>query len=213
MSNLEYLDGLNYSAFTAPEAQSEEVSKTSAQSILDKYSFNHELTAELLEDLQEYIEREINDTTLEFVNRFFQRLGKNKTGYAVARALGFHIYLKDREGKEIHTQKEIANYFGVCPQMIDLLSKQVKEDLEGVEPITSMAIHRKNYNYKVKAPDGYMTTIQVMEFLNLTNKKLNGIIKSLGITKKEYTRGSKLISEEDVDRIELYLMEGKEIDE
>jgi hypothetical protein len=211
MSNLEYLDGLNYSAFTAPEAQSEAVRKLDAQTILSKYNFNEALREELLDDLQTYIEEEVKISTLEFVNKFFERLGKNKTGYAVARALGFHIYLKDKEGKEIHTQKQIANYFGVCPQMIDLLSKQVQEDLRGIEPITSLAIHKKKYDYSVKAPEGYMTTIQVMNFLDLTNKKLNGIIKSLDIRKKEYTRGSKLISVDDVDRIELYLMEGKEI--
>ena len=209
MSNLEYLDGLNYDAFTAPEVQASVVSKTCAESILDKYNFNNELTEELLEDIQEYIDREIKDTTLEFVNRFFQRLGKNKTGYAVARALGFHIYLKDKDGKEIHTQKEIANYFGVCPQMIDLLSKQVQEDLEGIEPITSLAIHKKKYNYKVTPPKGFYTTIQVMKFLNLTNKKLNGIIRTLGITKRSFNRGSRLIADEDVHKIEMYLLEGK----
>lgn len=210
MSNLEFIDGYNYSPITAPEAQASILNKLRAEDILDKYNFNEALRAELLEDLQGYIDEEVKQTTLEFVNRFFQRLGKgSKTAYLVARALGFHIYLKDKDGKEIHTQKEIANYFGVCPQMIDLLSKQIQEDLGGVDAITSMAIHKKDYNYKVEAPKGYMTTIQVMKFLNLTNKKLNGIIKTLDINKKDYTRGSKLIAETDVHKIELYLMDGK----
>ena len=210
MSNLEFIDGYNYSPITAPEAQADAINKLRAEDILDKYDFNQALREELLEDLQIYMDEEVKNTTLEFVNRFFQRLGKgSKTAYLVARALGFHIYLKDKDGKEIHTQKEIANYFGVCPQMIDLLSKQIQEDLGDVDPITSLAIHKKDYNYKVEAPKGYMTTIQVMRFLNLTNKKLNGIIKALDIQKKEYSRGSRLISEQDVHRIELYLLEGK----
>ena len=208
MNNLEYLDGFNYSNIIAPEAQATETNKTCAEDILDKYNFNTVLTEELKSDIEEYINQEVKDITLEFVNRFFQRLKGCKTAYVVARALGFHIYLTDKEGKEIHTQKEIANYFGVCPQFIDILSKQVQKDLEGVEPVSSMAIHKKNYNYKVTAPDGYMTTIQVMKFLNLTNKKLNGIIKTLNIQKKNFVRGSKIISEKDIDRIEVYLMEG-----
>ena len=36
--------------------------------------------------------------------------------------------------------------------MIDLLSKQIQEDLGDVDPITSLAIHKKDYNYKVEAP-------------------------------------------------------------
>lgn len=208
MNSLEYIDGYNYSGIQAPESTGAECNKISAENIINKYHFNDALREELLEDIQHYIDNEIKDATLEFVNRFFQRLGTNKIGYTIARSLGFHIYLKDKDGKEIHTQKEIAKYFDVCPQMIDLLSKQVQKDLEGIEPITSMAIHKKNYNYSVTPPKGYYTTIQVMKMLNLTNKKLNGIIKTLDIKKKNWCRGSRLIQEKDVDRVELYLMDG-----
>ena len=116
------------------------------------------------------------------------------------------MYIK-KNGKELHTLKDIAEYWDVCPQLIDQLSKQIQKDLN-VEPINNLAIHKKNYSYKVKSPKGFMTTIEVMDFLNLTNKN-STIIRSLGITKKDYIRGSKLIAEEDIDRIELYLMEGK----
>jgi|13_taG_2_1085334.scaffolds.fasta_scaffold21845_1 predicted house-cleaning noncanonical NTP pyrophosphatase (MazG superfamily) len=209
MNNLEYIDGYNYSSIQAPESTALDSKKISAENIINKYNFNNALKEELLEDIEHYVQEEIKNATLEFVNRFFQRLGTNKLGYTIARSLGFHIYLKDKEGKEIHTQKEIAKYFDVCPQMIDLLSKQVQEDLKGIEPITSMAIHKKNYNYNVIPPEGFYTTIQVMKMLNLTNKKLNGIVKVLDIKKKNWCRGSRLITESDVDKIELYLMEGK----
>lgn len=209
MGRLQYLDELDYDKLTAPEVQFERTQQFSAEDLIAKYNFNEELSNELLKDLDAYITKEVNDITLEFVSRFFERLGKgSKTAYAVARALGFHVYLKDKNGKEIHTLKEIAEYWNVCPQLIDMLSKQIQKDLE-VEPIKNLAIHKKNYSYKVQSPKGYMTTIEVMDFLNLTNKKLNGIIRTLGIIKKDYVRGSKLIAEEDVDRVELYLMEGK----
>jgi len=209
MSNLQYLDQLDYDKLSAPEVQFEHIKEFCAEDIIDKYDFNEDLKQELLKDLDTYITKEVNDITLEFVSRFFERLGKgSKTAYAVARALGFHVYLKDKEGKEIHTLKEIADYWNVCPQLIDMLSKQIQKDLQ-CEPIKNLAIHKKNYSYKVQSPKGYMTTIEVMDFLNLTNKKLNGIIRTLGITKKDYVRGSKLIAEDDVDRVELYLMEGK----
>ena len=78
-----------------------------------------------------------------------------------------------------------------------------------MDPITNLSIHKKNYSYKVKSPKGYMTTGEVLSFLNISNKKLNSIIKTLGIRKKDYLRGSKLVAEEDIDKVELYLMEGK----
>ena len=208
MSNLQYLDELDYDKLTAPEVQFEHTKKISAEDLLAKYNFNNELKHELLSDMDAYISNEINNITLEFVSRFFERLGKgSKTAYAVARALGFHVYIK-KNGKELHTLKDIAEYWDVCPQLIDQLSKQIQKDLN-IEPINNLAIHKKNYSYKVKSPKGFMTTIEVMDFLNLTNKKLNGIIRTLGIKKKDYIRGSKLIAEEDIDRIELYLLEGK----
>ena len=209
MSNLQYLDELDYDKLTAPEVQFEHTKQISVEDIIAKYNLSEELQNELIADLDKYVRTEVNNITLEFVSRFFERLGRgSKTAYAVARALGFHVYLKDKDGKEIHTLKEIAEYWNVCPQLIDMLSKQIQKDLE-LDPIKNLAIHKKNYSYKVQSPKGYMTTIEVMDFLNLTNKKLNGIIRTLGINKKDYVRGSKLIAEEDVDRVELYLMEGK----
>lgn len=203
---MEYLDGFNYANIEAPEAHNKQESKYTAEEILSKYDFNPELHSELLEDLDYFINNEVKNITLEFISRFFQRLGKgSKTAYATCRALGFHVFLTDKNGNEIHSLKEIADYWNVCPQLIDQLSKQIQKDLD-FEPINNLSIHKKNYSYKVKAPDGFMTTGEVIEFLNISNKKLNSIIKTLGIKKKDHSRGSKIIRESDVDRVELWLM-------
>ena len=208
MGNLKYLDELGYDALLAPEVQSEDPKHFSVESIIDKYNFNEKLSNELLTEINEYVESEVNKTTLEFVNRFMQKLGRgSKLAYATARALGFHVYIK-KDGKELHTLKDIAEYWDVCPQLIDQLSKQIQKDLN-VEPITNLSIHKKNYSYKVQSPKGYMTTGEVLSFLNISNKKLNSIIKTLGIKKKDYIRGSKLIAEDDIDKVELYLLQGR----
>ena len=209
MGNIRYLDELGYDGLIAPEVQSEDPINISVESIIDKYNFNNQLKNELLNELNAYVEKEVKTSTLEFVNRFMERLGKgSKLGFATARALGFHVYLKDKQGNEIHTLKEIADYWNVCPQLVDQLSKQIQKDLQ-LDPITNLSIHKKNYSYKVKSPKGYMTTGEVLSFLNISNKKLNSIIKTLGIRKKDYIRGSKLVAEEDINSVELYLMEGK----
>ena len=209
MGNIRYLDELGYDGLIAPEVQSEDPINISVESIIDKYNFNNQLKNELLNELNAYVEKEVKTSTLEFVNRFMERLGKgSKLGFATARALGFHVYLKDKQGNEIHTLKEIADYWNVCPQLVDQLSKQIQKDLQ-LDPITNLSIHKKNYSYKVKSPKGYMTTGEVLSFLNISNKKLNSIIKTLGIRKKDYLRGSKLVAEEDINSVELYLMEGK----
>ena len=210
MNNMQFIDGIDYESMKAPEAQGTILNNFSGEDIIDKYNFNEELKEELLEDINAFINEEVSKITLEFVSRFFERLGKgSKEAYAVARALGFHICLKDKDGKELQTLKDLAGYWNVCPQMLDLLSKQVSEDI--LEPIQNLAIHKKNYSYEVKAPDGYMTTGEVMKFLNLSNKKLNSAVKVLGIKKKEWHRKSRLIAEEDIDRIEIWMMEGKEL--
>ena len=209
MSNLQYIDQIDYESIKAPETQSDLLGKFSGEEIIDKYNFTDSIKKELLEEIDNYINAEVTNITLEFISRFFERLGKgSKEAFSISRALGFHIYLKDKDGKEIHTLKEISEYWGVCPQLMGMLAKQVQEDLN-FDPIQNLAIHKKDYCYKVKSPKGYMTTIEVMKFLDLSNKKLNGAVKALGIKKKDYTRGSKLIAEEDVDKIELYFMEGK----
>jgi len=209
VGNIRYLDELGYDGLIAPEVQSEDPINISVESIIDKYNFNNQLKNELLNELNAYVEKEVKTSTLEFVNRFMERLGKgSKLGFATARALGFHVYLKDKQGNEIHTLKEIADYWNVCPQLVDQLSKQIQKDLQ-LDPITNLSIHKKNYSYKVKSPKGYMTTGEVLSFLNISNKKLNSIIKTLGIRKKDYLRGSKLVAEEDINSVELYLMEGK----
>ena len=209
MGNIRYLDELGYDGLIAPEVQSEDPINISVESIIDKYNFNNQLKNELLNELNAYVEKEVKTSTLEFVNRFMERLGKgSKLGFATARALGFHVYLKDKQGNEIHTLKEIADYWNVCPQLVDQLSKQIQKDLQ-LDPITNLSIHKKNYSYKVKSPEGYMTTGEVLSFLNISNKKLNSIIKTLGIRKKDYLRGSKLVAEEDIDQVERYLMDGR----
>lgn len=209
MSQVKFIDGFNYANLLAPEAQADGKYKLGIEEILNKYGFNNKLNEELIEDFELFINTEVKDITLEFVARFFERLGKgSKLAYSVARALGFHVYLKDKDGNEVTSLKEIAEYWNVCPQLIDQLSKQIQKDLN-FDPIDNLSIHKKKYDYKVKAPDGYMTTGQVLEFLNISNKKLNGIVKFLDIKKKSYCRGSKLLAEADIDRIELYLMEGK----
>ena len=76
MSNLQYLDELDYDKLTAPEVQFEHTKKISAEDLLAKYNFNNELKHELLSDPDAYISSEINNITLEFVSRFFERLGK-----------------------------------------------------------------------------------------------------------------------------------------
>ena len=107
MSEVQFIDGYNYANITAPEVQSEEVNKISAESILDKYKFNDVLKSELIQDLEEHIQEEVKQTTLEFVSKFFERMGKGfKTAFCVARALGFHIYLKDKGGKDEVPKRE-----------------------------------------------------------------------------------------------------------
>ena len=211
MNFVQYTDGFNYNPKKAPEAQSEELFKINIDSVLERYKFNQELTEELKLDIEVYIQDEVKNATLEFISRFFEKMGKNsKVAYAVARALGFVVWMKDKDGNQINSLAEIAKYWNVCPQMIDQLTKSIQKDLE-IDPIDNLSINKKSYSYNVTPPDGYMTTGQVIDFLKISNKKLNGIIKSLDIKKREYTRGSKLISEDDVDRIELYLLQGKEI--
>lgn len=208
MNYVQFHEGFNYDPKKAPEAQSEDIFKINIDSVLEKYKFNSELTEELKLDIEEYIQDETKNATLEFISRFFERMGKGgKTAYAVARALGFAIWMEDKDGNKISSLKDIAKHWNVCPQMIDQLTKQIQKDLE-IDPIENLAIHKKNYSYQVEAPKGYMTTGQVIKFLNISNKKLNGIIKLLNIKKKSFCRGSKLIAESDIDKIELYLMDG-----
>lgn len=209
MNGVQYVDGFDYSGIQEPLTKSDCKIHSTLDDLLSNYSFNEELMQELKNELGEYVKNEVKNSTLEFVSRFFSRMGGSKVGYAVARALGFHVYIKDKDGNQIQSLNQIAEYFGCCPQLIDQLSKQIQEDLD-IDPIKNLSIQTKNYSYKVDSPDGFMTTGEVLQFLGISNKKLSGIVKRLGIKKREYTRGSKLISEDDVDRIELYLMEGLE---
>jgi hypothetical protein len=207
VNGVKYVDGFDYSSIKEPLTQCSDSEQCKVDDILEKYQIDD---SELKEEIHHHISNEIKNATLEFISRFFQRLGQgSKLGYAVCRALGIHIYLKDKDGNEIKSLTEISKVWGCSPQLIDQLCRSIKQDID-LEPIENLAIEKKNYSYKVHSPDGYMTTGEVLTFLDISNKKLNGVIKRLGIKKRQYTRGSKLISEDDVDRIELYLMEGVE---
>lgn len=213
MNGVKYVDGFDYSGIKEPLSEGTKKRQQTLATVLNKYSFNQKLQTELEEEIFDFVETEIQNATLEFISRFFERLGKgSKIAYSVARALGFHVFLKDKDGNEIHSLNKIAEYWGCCPQLIDQLTKQIQQDLD-IDPINNLKIQKKSYSYKVKSPDGYMTTGQAIEFLGISNKKLNGIISRLNIKKRDFSRGSKLISEDDLDRVELYLMEGVEPDE
>ena len=121
--------------------------------------------------------------------------------------VNYQCATKDKDGNEINSLNQIAKHFDCCPQLIDQLSKQVQKDLD-IDPIDNLSIQKKNYSYKVESPNGFMTTGEVLEFLGISNKKLNGVVKRLGIKKRDFSRGSKLLSLDEVDRVELYLMEG-----
>ena len=207
MNQVQYVDEFDYSSIQEPLACSAEKQHQDLDNLLSRFRFNSTLHQELKEELVSHVKNEIKDATLEFVSRFFTRMGGSKIGYSVARALGFHVFLKDKDGNEINSLNQIAEYFGCCPQLSDQLAKQIQKDLD-IEPIDNLKILKKDYSYKVESPDGYMTTGEVIQFLGISNKKLNGIIHRLGIQKRDYTRGSKLVAEDDVDRIELYLMQG-----
>lgn len=208
MNGVKYVDGFDYSGIQEPLTLSAQKVQSNLNQLLDEYGFNEELSNELKQEIHLFIQTEIKDATLSFVSRFFERLGKgSKLGYSVARALGFHVYLKDKDGNEINSLNQIAKHFDCCPQLIDQLSKQVQKDLD-IDPIDNLSIQKKNYSYKVKSPDGFMTTGEVLEFLGISNKKLNGVVKRLGIKKRDFSRGSKLLSLDEVDKVELYLMEG-----
>lgn len=210
MNTVEYKDGFDYEQIQNPLFSESPTTKIDLESLLEDYGFSENLKNELVDELQQHIHNEIKSATLEFVNRFFEKLGRgSKLAYCVSRALGFKVFMKDKDGNEIHSLNEIAKYWNCSPQLIDQLSKQIKEDID-VDPIQNLGIEKKNYSYKVTAPEGYMTTGQVIKFLNISNKKLNSIIKRLKINKKDYIRGSKIISEEDLDRVELWLMTGSD---
>ena len=211
MNGVEYVDGYDYSSIREPLATGSERQQEELDQILDRFGFNELIHQELRDEISDHVKNEVKFSTLEFVSKFFQRMGGSKIGYSVARALGFHVFLKDKDGNEIHSLNQIAEYFGCCPQLIDQLTKQIQKDLE-IEPINNLLIQKKNYSYKVESPSGFMTTGEVVDFLGISNKKLNGIIHRLGIKKRDYSRGSKLISEQDIDLVELYLMQGKESD-
>jgi len=94
MNFVQYHEGFNYDPKKAPEAQSEDLFKINIDSVLEKYKFNSELTEELKLDIEEYIQDETKNATLEFISRFFERMGKGgKTAYAVSLICKYRAFI------------------------------------------------------------------------------------------------------------------------
>ena len=204
-----YIDGIDYSQKLAPEANLDSFTQKDLKESLDELDLPEDLKEEIQQALQQHIEEQIKRGCMEFVSKLFQVLSTSKLGLALARSLGISVYITGKDGEKKESLKDLAEIHNCVPQFISALEKEVTEML-GVKGVQNLSIARKDYKMSVDAPEGYMTIRQSLEFLNTTNKRFNSICKRLKIKTKSYVRGSKLVSLEDLDRVERFLTDGEE---
>jgi len=205
-----YLDALDYSSELASEIESsDDIYSADIEEVLDQYDFNINLRQELQEDLQQLCEHQIRQGVGEFISRLTFRMSQSLHGFCVLRALGYVCKVEGEDGKQITSLRQIAKHFNTSSQWIYKLTEDLKKCLGVTEDVPTLGITKKKYSMKIDVPSGYKTIGMLIEEFGTNNKRLQKIILENKIKIKNHTRGSKLISEQDVQIIKKILQEGK----
>lgn len=150
---------------------------------------------EYADQIEKWVDSQIKLGMKQFISRFIGLLSKSMHGFAVLRALGYHVNLTHKD-KPIKSLRQIADHFKCSHQLIDQLTKDFEKQL-GIKN-QSLEINKKRHSMKITAPKGWLTLGDATKKINITRRHLLRIIEEDGLEIKNYKRNSKLVKEKDI---------------
>ena len=189
-----YNPALCYKSKIAPEATG-----TFNQHQLEQLISELELEEEIVGQIEGWVDEQIRLGMREFIYKFTNKLSHSLHGFCVLRALGYHAYLEDKDGKPVTSLRAIAKHFQCSHQYVDKLIKDLNDQL-GIK-IYNMQIEERPYSMKVDPPKGYITIGQILKNYKITRGRLWRLIEEEGVEVKEYERKSKIVRLKDIEQI------------
>lgn len=174
-----YDDKINYSDI-------EKHHKESKQDTLQSLLGPHDLDVSIIPIIEDYVDDQVRLGVLEFINRFLAKMSQNLHGFCLLRALGYDVTL-EHNGKSVNSLRQLSDHFQVSHQYIDKLTKDYEKQIGLGKP--------KEYNPKVKPPDGYITIGQAMKKYKLKRNDMTNFFNATNCTAISYKRNSKIIPE------------------